>query len=113
VDVHDAILTDFDVDMRVTTRSRCEILTLHRIIEISVATITVKRAPSGKWLVVFSCKDVPEHPLPKTGKTVGLDVGITHFVTDSDGHKIDNPKWYGKAEKSLRVLQRKLTRSEK
>jgi putative transposase len=36
-----------------------------------------------------------------------------HFITDSDDHKIDNRKWYGKAEKSLRVLQRTLSRSKK
>ncbi len=33
--------------------------------------------------------------------------------TDSDGHKIDNPRWYVKAEKRLRILQRKLSRSQK
>ncbi len=84
-----------------------------RPVEGTIATVTVKTTPTGKWFAVFSCKDVPEHPLPKTGKTVGLDVGITHFCTDSDGRKIDNPRWYVKAEKRLRVLQRKRSRSQK
>jgi len=59
-----------------------------RPVEGTIATVTVKTTPTGKWFVLFSCKDIPEHPLPKTGKTVGLDVGITHFSTDSKGHKM-------------------------
>src|SRR5271157_3266860 len=79
----------------------------------TIATVTVKVEPTGKWFVIFSCKGVPNHPLPKTGKTVGIDVGIAHFATDSTGQKIDNPKWYEQAEKRLRVLQRKLSRAQK
>ncbi len=84
-----------------------------RPVQGTIATVTVKTTPTGKWFVVFSCKDVPEHPLPKTGKTIGLQLGITHFSTDSEGHKVDNPRCYEKAEKRLRVLQRKLSRSQK
>jgi putative transposase len=27
-----------------------------------------------------------------TGKRIGLDVGLTHLYTDSDGQTVDNPR---------------------
>lgn len=40
-----------------------------------------------------------------TGKTIGLDVGLTHFYTDSNGQTIDNPRHLRKSEKALKRLQ--------
>jgi putative transposase len=48
-----------------------------------------------------------------TGKTVGLDVGLTHFYTDSDGQTIENPRHLRKSEKALKRLNRKLSRTTK
>ncbi|MEH2284895.1 MAG: transposase [Nostoc sp.] len=48
-----------------------------------------------------------------TGKTIGLDVGLTHFYTNSDGQTIENPRHLRKSEKSLKRLGRKLSKSKK
>ena len=48
-----------------------------------------------------------------TGKTIGLDVGLTHFYTDSNGQTVDNPRYLRKSENSLKGLQRKLSRTKK
>ncbi len=48
-----------------------------------------------------------------TGKTIGLDVGLTHFYTDSNGQTIENPRHFRKSEKALKRLQRKLSHTEK
>jgi putative transposase len=48
-----------------------------------------------------------------TGKTLGLDVGLTHFYTDSDGQTIENPRHLRKSEKALKRLSRKLSRTTK
>jgi putative transposase len=48
-----------------------------------------------------------------TGKTVGLDVGLAHFYTDSTGETIENPRYLRKSEKALRRLNRRLSRTEK
>jgi putative transposase len=37
-----------------------------------------------------------------TGKTIGLDVGLTHLYTDSDGQTLDNPRHLRKSEKALK-----------
>ncbi|HEY9903253.1 MAG TPA: transposase [Candidatus Sericytochromatia bacterium] len=48
-----------------------------------------------------------------TGKTIGLDVGLTHFYTDSDGQAVDNPRHLRKSEKALKRLNRRLSRTLK
>ena len=48
-----------------------------------------------------------------TGKTVGLDVGLNSFYTNSQGDKIDNPGYLRKSEKSLKRLQKRVSRKKK
>jgi putative transposase len=48
-----------------------------------------------------------------TGKTIELDVGLTHFYTDSDGQTVENPRHLRKSEKSLKRLGRKLSKTKK
>jgi putative transposase len=48
-----------------------------------------------------------------TGKTIGLDVGLTHFYTDSNGQTVENPRHLRKSEKALKRLQRKLSHTSK
>ena len=48
-----------------------------------------------------------------TFKTVGLDVGLNHFYTDSNGQQIENPRHLRKSEKSLKRLSRRLSRTKK
>jgi len=48
-----------------------------------------------------------------TGKTIGLDVGLTHFYTDSNGDTVENPRHLRKSERSLKKLNRKLSRTQK
>lgn len=47
-----------------------------------------------------------------TGKTIGLDVGLNHFYTDSEGNQIDNPRHLRKSEKFLKRLQRRLSKTK-
>ncbi|MEQ8757902.1 MAG: transposase [Coleofasciculus sp. G1-WW12-02] len=46
-----------------------------------------------------------------TGKTIGLDVGLNHFYTDSDGQTVENPRHLRKSEKALKRLQRRLAKT--
>jgi putative transposase len=48
-----------------------------------------------------------------TKKTIGLDVGLSHFLTDSNGEKIENPRHLRKSEKSLKRLQRSVSKKFK
>jgi putative transposase len=48
-----------------------------------------------------------------TGKTVGLDVGLKEFYTDSNGHTEPNPKFYRTNEKRLKFRHRHVSRKKK
>ena len=46
-------------------------------------------------------------PLTPSQKSTGIDVGLKFFLVDSQGHQIDCPNYYRKAEKQLNRLNRK------
>lgn len=48
-----------------------------------------------------------------TGKTIGLDVGLKEFYTDSNGHNEPNPRFYRTGEKRLKFRQRRVSRKKK
>jgi putative transposase len=48
-----------------------------------------------------------------TAHNVGIDIGLNHFYTDSDGNTVANPRHLRKSEKSLKRLQRRLSRTKK
>jgi putative transposase len=48
-----------------------------------------------------------------TKRTIGLDVGLNHLYTDSDGNTVENPRNLRKAEKRLKRLQRQVSKKLK
>jgi putative transposase len=48
-----------------------------------------------------------------TAHNIGIDVGLNHFYTDSDGQLVANPRHLRKSEKSLKRLQRRLSKTKK
>jgi putative transposase len=85
---------------------------MHRPIGGTVKTCTLRKHATGAWDVCFSC-EVETNPLPPSDKAVGIDVGIEHFATFSDGQKIANPRFFQNEEKALAKAQRKLAKLEK
>ncbi len=60
------------------------------------------------------CIDVDrQETLEPTGKTIGLDMGLANFYTDSNGEAVDCPKFLRKGEKKIRRAQRKHSRKVK
>lgn len=43
-------------------------------------------------------------------KVIGLDVGLNHFYTDSNGDKVENPRFLRKSEKALKRLQKRVSK---
>lgn len=83
----------------------------HRDIKGVVKFCRVLRKPSG-WILQVVCETQPE-PLPKTGKSIGLDFGIRYLVADSEGGKVENPNHLKRSLRKLRVAQRKIARRVK
>ena len=85
-------------------------LFLSRPIEGRIKTVTLKRDRCGDWWVTFSCEDVPTRLLPKTGRVVGIDVGLEKFLATSDGEVVENPRHLRRAESELKRCQRKVSK---
>jgi len=77
-----------------------------------IKRVRVVRRADG-YYAQFCIEKVRAEDKPPTGKTVGLDVGISAFYTDSDGNKVVNPKYLRKSEKSLKRLQKQVSRKFK
>lgn len=73
--------------------------------------VSVKREGS-RWYVVLACDDVPAHPLPATGATVGIDMGVVSFLTTSDGKRVPNPRPLAVAAARLTATQQSLARKQ-
>jgi putative transposase len=50
---------------------------------------------------------------PPTGMRLGIDVGLSAFLTDSEGISASNPRYLRQAEPRLRRLHRRLSRKQK
>lgn len=87
-------------------------IVLHRPLEGECKTLTLRRDLLGNWYACFSCI-VDAKPLPPTDKVTGVDVGIRHFITMSNGEQVNSPKFFRQDERELAKAQRKLTKAEK
>ena len=84
----------------------------HRPLEGTPKTCTIRRTSTGKWYVSIVC-EVMAQPLPSTGETVGIDVGLLSFATLSTGESTPCPKFLRTDEKDLKRTQRKLSAATK
>ena len=81
---------------------------LHRELCGIPKTVCIRRGSTGKWFATFSC-ECEATLLPEGVKAVGVDVGLQHFATLSDGKKIANPRFFRKEEKALAKAQRRMS----
>jgi len=85
---------------------------LHRPIEGTIKTLTIRRSTTGRWYACFSV-EYDLLPVPQKESVVGIDVGLESFATLSNGEKIENPRFFRTDEKALAKAQRKLLKAEK
>ena len=93
-------------------------LILHRPIPdgFSVKTAAIAKKADG-YYITLSLEDptVPELPtgIPEVGNTIGIDMGLKSFLTDSEGEEVAIPHYYRKSQKRLKRLQRSLSSKKK
>jgi len=82
---------------------------LHRAVEGVIKIVSFTES-AGHWYVVFSCA-LPDVMLaPSALPAVGIDLGLSAFLTLFTGEQVAPPQFYRKAQKRLRVAQRHLSR---
>ena len=84
---------------------------MHRPLQGDPKEVTIVKKASG-WYAHITC-ELPDTPKVEPTDAVGVDVGITHYLTTSEGEKEDNPRWYRQAEGLLRKHSKTQSRRKK
>ncbi len=84
----------------------------NRVRENKIKGIILKRSQTGRWFANIQVENVPL-VLPKTNKSVGIDVGVSSFIVDSDGRRVENPKNIDKQLKKIKKKHQTLSRKKK
>ncbi|MEA5510783.1 transposase [Crocosphaera sp. UHCC 0190] len=77
-----------------------------------IKRVRLVRRADGYYCQFCISVDVREE-LPPTQKTIGLDVGLKEFYTDSMGQTEPNPRFYRQGEERLRFYQHRVSRKKK
>lgn len=85
---------------------------LHREVKGKIDKMTITKTPTGKYHVSIFTEQIIDE-LPKTGKQVGIDLGLKDFVITSDNKKFKNNRYITKYAKQLKKAQQHLSRKQK
>jgi putative transposase len=77
----------------------------HRPVVGQVKTLQLKRE-HRRWYVIVVAETGPV-PVPLTGRSVGVDLGVARFLTTSDGEVVANPRFLDGAQERICDLQRR------
>jgi len=83
-----------------------------------VNSFIISRDPSGKYYVSINVYEEIKYQKPvsritKKTTTIGIDLGITDLLVESNGTKVNNPRHLRQSERKLASAQQKLSKKEK
>ena len=84
---------------------------MHRPLAGDPKEVTLVKKASG-WYAHISC-ELPDTPKVAPTDAIAVDVGTTHYLTTSEGEKVDNPRWYRQAEGLLHKHNQTMARRKK
>jgi putative transposase len=76
------------------------------------STVTITKNCAGQYFATL-CLDETVEAFPKTGQSVGIDLGINRLATLSNGEYVANPRHLERRLSRLRSEQRRLSRRKK
>ena len=85
---------------------------LHRPLEGKIKTVTMKREVD-QWYVTFSCEVANAEQLPLSYEDVGIDLGVSHLATLSNGEMIEHPRHLRKGQARLKRRQQAFARKKR
>lgn len=81
-----------------------------------IKTVTINKTATGKYyasiLVETNQAKVTASTI-EADKTIGIDLGLNHLLIQSDGQKIENPKYLRQAQNRLAIQQKIFARKKK
>lgn len=78
-----------------------------------VKTITITRDAVGDLWLSLAVDETRQEQRPNYGRSVGFDFGLKHFLTGSDGTRIEMPQYFRESMKELATLQKQFSRKER
>ncbi|MDY6781703.1 MAG: transposase [Cyanobacteriota bacterium] len=90
-------------------------IVLHRPIPdgFTVKTVRVTRKHSGWYVTLCLQLDVTIPDVVPHGEAIGIDVGLSYFLSTSEGEQVARPRFFNKLQRKLELLQRCLKRKQK
>ena len=86
---------------------------VHREIKGKIGKVTIAKTPSGKYFASVCTEEEYTTPIGKSGKPIGVDLGLKDLVVTSDGETFKNNRYTKKYERRLAHAQRHLSRKKK
>jgi len=87
-------------------------INIHRPIEGTIKRLTVLKTARNKWYASITVEQELSISEPKNMLVTGIDLGLTSFLTFSDGSKIENPRFFRTEEKELTKAQHKFSKAK-
>ena len=84
---------------------------MHRPLQGDPKEVTLVKKASN-WYAHISC-ELPDTPKVEPTNAIAVDVGTAHYLTTSEGEKVDNPRWYRQAEGLLHKHNQTMARRKK
>ncbi|MDH1469744.1 RNA-guided endonuclease TnpB family protein [Shewanella sp. GD03713] len=81
-----------------------------------IKTVTISKTATGKYYASILVETNLTKVIPSTieaNKTIGIDLGLNHLLIQSDGQKIENPRYLRQSQKRLAVQQKIFARKKK
>ena len=86
---------------------------VHREIKGKMGKVTITKTPSGKYFVSVFTTEEYITPIEKSGKTVGIDLGLKNLLITSEGETFNNNRYTRRYECKLAKAQQHLSRKKK
>jgi len=78
---------------------------VHREIKGEIGKVTISKTPSGKYFVSVFTEEEYVTSLEKTGKAVGVDMGLKDLLITSEGETFKNNRYTRRYERKLAKAQ--------
>jgi putative transposase len=104
---HDSFTLDGTIKIKGSNHIQVPVIgilkTFENLPQVPIKNVTISRQ-SDKWFISFKIETEPQ-PTEKTNLSVGVDLGVKHFATLSDGQVFDVPEDYKKLKAKIAKLQ--------
>ncbi len=89
---------------------------LDRTFKGDIKRVTIKKTPTGKYyasILVDNHQELPPKPKIEPRTSIGIDLGLKHFLITSNGEMIPNPKFLKQSLNRLKLLQHRASNKTK